>query len=188
MGRRGRMRAKTLGLSAADAFSSPSTWSRVVPGPQSFNWNGFAIDLTYALARSFRALIPQNPLLVARPDGQFLYAMSRFGNDVTIIRTADAGVVTKIGIGSDSKALLTGRPGNLLCAWTGSKLTWIDMTSNSVVAVGKPCHGSFIRAQVEPEQDLVVTFSDRCANFWDAATGHRLASIESLGKPRLLLQ
>jgi hypothetical protein len=160
----------------------------MIPGPQSFNWNGFAIDLTNALAKSFRALVAQNPLLVAGPDGQFLYAMSRYGNDVTIIRTSDAGVVTKMAVGSNSRALLIGQTGNLLCAWTGSKLTWIDMTSNSVASIGKPCHGSFVRAQVEPEQNLVVTFSDRCANFWDGATGHRLAAIENLGKPHLLLQ
>jgi DNA-binding beta-propeller fold protein YncE len=187
VGRRGRMTAKTIGILAAGAASSSSTWSNAFPGPNSFNWNGFAIDMARVMGDAFRLLVAGNPSLKISPDGKFAYAMSSFGNDVTIIQIQDRTVAAKIGVGGDSQGLVRANRGTLLCAWAGKRLTWISTATNEVQSTQRPCHGRFARVQIEPEQRWIVTFSDRCAVFWDVMTGDRLAGIEKLGKPRLVL-
>jgi hypothetical protein len=182
VGRRGRMAAKTAGMLAAASATSSSTWSLGAP-----NWNGFAVDMAGAMADAFRLLIAGNPLLKTSQDGRFAYAMSHFGNDVTIIRLQDSAVVSKIGIGGDSQGLVQANRGTLVCAWAGKRLTWINTATNEVQSTQQPCHGRFARVQIEPAQRWVVTFSDRCATFWDVMTGDRVAGIENLGKPRLVL-
>jgi hypothetical protein len=181
------MAAKKIGLTAADVMSSSSAWSRAIPGPASFNWNGFAIDLTHQVGESFHSMVRANPVLTASPDGKFVYGMSRFGNDLTILRAEDGSVVTKLAIGGDSLGVLRADRGSLLCAWSGKQLHWLDMRTNEVRTVQRPCHGRFVRIQPDPQGDWFVTFSEHCAQFWDTGTGALLASIENLGKPRFVM-
>ena len=139
------------------------------------------------LGDAFRLLVAGNPLLKISPDGKFAYAMSRFGNDVTIIQIQNSTVVRKIGVGGDSQGLVRANRGTLLCAWAGKRLTWINTAKHEVQSTQRPCHGRFARGQIEPEQRGIVTVRDRCAVFWDAMRGDRVAGIEKLGKPRLVL-
>ncbi len=187
VGRRGRKTAKEIGILAAAVASSSSTWSNAVPGSNSFSWNGFMIDMTTAMGEAFRLMAAGNPSLKVSPDGRFVYALSRFVNDVTIIDTQNRTVTATIETGGDSQGLVRANRGTLLCAWAGKRLTWINMSTNQVHSTQRPCHGRFARVQVEPGQRWLVTFSDRCAMFWDVITGERVASIEELGKPRLVL-
>ncbi|MFN7992819.1 MAG: hypothetical protein U0Q18_04425 [Bryobacteraceae bacterium] len=187
VGRRSRMAAKAFGLALAAAASSSSTWANAVPGPNSFNLNGFAVDVARGLQPAFRLLLPHNPLLNIRPDGRFGYAMSRFGGDVTVFETSTGSILAHIPVGKESRGLLPPSDGSLLCAWAGSELTWIDMNANSVKLRQKACDRRFARVQVDAEQRWIAAFSDRCAGFYDPRTGARLGHLENMGKPRLML-
>jgi hypothetical protein len=180
VGRRGRMAAKALGLAAAQGAADG------VAGRNSFSWNGFALDSLDMASKVLAALPTGNPLLKVGPEGTFVYGMSRFGNDTTVIRAADSTVIANLVTGGDGRGLILAE-GGLLCAWSGKQLTWIDTGANAIRSKKRPCHGRFDRVQVGPESNWLVTFGQRCAAFWDTHTGERIAAVENLGKPRLVV-
>jgi hypothetical protein len=180
VGRRGRMAAKALGLAAAEGAAGG------VAGRNSFSWNGLALDSLGMMSKVFAAMATGNPLLKVGPEGRFVYGMSRFGNDTTIIRAADSTVVAKLVTGSGGRGLISAE-GGLLCAWAEKQLTWIDTGANTIRSKKRPCHGRFDRVQIGPESNWLITFGQRCAMFWDTRTGEPIAAVENLGKPRLVV-
>jgi DNA-binding beta-propeller fold protein YncE len=180
VGRRGRMAAKALGLAAAGGAV------RGVAGPNSFSWNGFAVDSLDMMSKVFAGMVTGNPLLKVAPEGRFVYGMSRFGNDTTIIRATDSTVIGKVATGSEGQGLILAE-GGLLCAWAGKQMTWIDTRANTIRSKKRPCHGRFDRVQIGPEDNWLITFGQRCAMFWDTRTGELVAAVEKLGKPRLVV-
>jgi hypothetical protein len=180
VGRRGRMAAKALGMAAAGGAA------RGVAGPNSFSWNGFAVDSLDMMSKVFAGMVTGNPLLKVGTQGRFIYGMSRFGNDTTIIRATDSTVIGKVKTGSEGHGLILAEWG-LLCAWAGKQLTWIDTGANTIRSKKRPCHGRFDRVQIGPEDNWLITFGERCAMFWDTRTGELVAAVEKLGKPRLVV-
>jgi hypothetical protein len=180
VGRRGRMAAKALGLAAAEGAAGG------VAGRNSFSWNGLALDSLDLTSKVFAAIPAGNPLLNVGPEGRFVYGMSRFGNDTTIIRASDSTVTAKLVTGGGGQGLVLAE-GGLLCAWAGKQLTWIDTAANTIRSKKRPCHGRFDRAQIGPENNWLITFGQHCAMFWDTRTGELVAAVEKLGKPRLVV-
>jgi hypothetical protein len=175
------MAAKSIASAAGDIAGSSTTWSA-----HSANWNGFAIDMVNQLGKSMRFMSPSNPFLTTSPDGRFAYALSTWGNDVSIINMLDGAVIRQIGLGTDGLGVTRSEDGPVICAWGRKKVNWIDTSTNELRSTERPCHGHFVRVQLEPEQRWIVLYSDRCATFWDTKTGVRVAAIEDLGKPRLV--
>ena len=109
-----------LAMTAASAYVGASTAQATGSSYYTYNIYGVA---------------PARTSLEMSLDGKLAYVLNTHSNDVTIINTDDASVVTKIGIGTgDPKALRLLSGGEMVAASAGSTLHLIEVAKNLKVA------------------------------------------------------
>ena len=129
--------------------------------------------------------------MILGPNDRFLYVLNTQTTDVTIIDSATAEVVDKIGIGSGIVLQIMPSPnGRFLITTSSQRVQWIDMETNSVV--------SEFDLRLEPEdipgrisfredRDVALIPTVTGMEIVDLNSGKKIKAIGKLHRPSLIL-
>jgi len=150
---------------------------------------GGLVGLAFEVAAIQALATPTLHLLLATPDGKFLYVLDTSSNDVTIVDSEDGSVVDHIAVGGDCEGLVFTPDGKAIWAVARTRLTLIDTTSNKqrfqrefAPELGRRHDWNMVR-----ENGRILLLFDNQLQACDPEQAGSLATIKGLSEARLVV-
>jgi len=126
--------------------------------------------------------------LRVRTDGQYIYALNSFTNDVTIIETLTGTVVDKIAVGGGCRGIGFTPDQAFLVAWTPGQITFIDAKANKKRREHQLQNESVNNLYLLKTQPRIVALTTTSLLVFDANSGSMITSVKGYFDPHVLAE